>query len=96
MIAEFVDRRGGGLLMLGGPRAFAEGGYAGTAVADVLPVVLDRNKVQPKGTRDAADDQADARRRGDRGDAARRERSGVGGAMEHAAGRDRGESRRRA
>jgi uncharacterized membrane protein len=50
MISEFVDRRGGGLLMLGGPRAFAEGGYAGTAVADVLPVVLDRGKVQPKGT----------------------------------------------
>ncbi len=50
MIAEFVDRRGGGLLMLGGPRAFAEGGYAGTAVADVLPVILDRNKVQPKNT----------------------------------------------
>ncbi|HEX8032145.1 MAG TPA: glutamine amidotransferase [Vicinamibacterales bacterium] len=50
MISEFVDRRGGGLLMLGGPRAFAEGGYAGTAVADVLPVVLDRNKVQAKGT----------------------------------------------
>ena len=50
MIAEFVDRRGGGLLMLGGPRAFAEGGYAGTAVADVLPVVLDRNQVQAKGT----------------------------------------------
>ena len=50
MIAEFVDRRGGGLLMLGGPRAFAEGGWTGTAVADVLPVVLDGNKVQPKGT----------------------------------------------
>ena len=50
MIAEFVDRRGGGLLMLGGPRAFAEGGYAGTAVADVLPVVLDRTNVQAKGT----------------------------------------------
>ena len=50
MIAEFVDRRGGGLLMLGGPRSFAEGGYAGTAVADVLPVVLDRTNVQPKGT----------------------------------------------
>ena len=50
MIAEFVDKRGGGLLMLGGPRAFAEGGYAGTAVADVLPVVLDRNAVQAKGT----------------------------------------------
>ncbi len=50
MIGEFVDKRGGGLLMLGGPRAFAEGGYAGTAVADVLPVVLDRNAVQAKGT----------------------------------------------
>jgi uncharacterized membrane protein len=50
MIAEFVDRRGGGLLMLGGPRAFAEGGWTGTAVADVLPVVLDRNRVQPKNT----------------------------------------------
>ena len=50
MIAEFVDRRGGGLLMLGGWRAFAEGGYAGTAVADVLPVVLDRGQLQPKDT----------------------------------------------
>lgn len=43
MLADFVDRRGGGLLMLGGPRAFGEGGYAGTAVADVLPVVLERS-----------------------------------------------------
>jgi uncharacterized membrane protein len=42
MIAEFVDVRGGGLLLLGGHRAFAEGGYAGTAVADVMPVVLGR------------------------------------------------------
>lgn len=50
MISEFVDKRGGGLLMLGGPRSFAEGGYVGTAVADVLPVVLDRNTVQAKGT----------------------------------------------
>ena len=50
MIAEFVDRRGGGLLMLGGPRAFAEGGWTGTAVADIMPVVLDRSKLQPKGT----------------------------------------------
>ena len=50
MISEFVDRRGGGLLMLGGPRSFAEGGWTGTAVADVLPVVLDRNRVQPKGS----------------------------------------------
>ena len=42
MIAEFVEVRGGGLLMLGGPRAFAEGGFADTPVADALPVVLDR------------------------------------------------------
>lgn len=40
MIAEFAERRGGGLLMLGGPQAFSEGGYAGTPVADVLPVTL--------------------------------------------------------
>lgn len=42
MIAEFVSERGGGLLMLGGRRSFAEGGYAGTAVADALPVIIDR------------------------------------------------------
>ena len=42
MIADFVERRGGGLLMLGGPRAFAEGSYAGTPVADALPVVIER------------------------------------------------------
>jgi uncharacterized membrane protein len=42
MIADFVERRGGGLLMIGGPRAFSEGGYAGTPVADALPVVLER------------------------------------------------------
>ena len=31
MIADFVDRRGGGLLVLGGPRSLAEGGYGGHA-----------------------------------------------------------------
>ena len=41
MIADFVDRRGGNLLMLGGARAFAEGGYGGTPVADALPLVID-------------------------------------------------------
>ena len=40
MIADFVNHRGGGLLMLGSRRSFAEGGYAGTPVADVLPVVI--------------------------------------------------------
>jgi uncharacterized membrane protein len=41
MIADFVDRRGGGLLMIGGARSFAEGGYGGTPVADALPLVID-------------------------------------------------------
>jgi uncharacterized membrane protein len=40
MIAEFVDVRGGGLLLLGGARAFAEGGYAGTPLAEAMPVLL--------------------------------------------------------
>jgi uncharacterized membrane protein len=42
MIAEFVDRRGGGLLMLGGARSFTEGGWGGTPLADVLPLAMDR------------------------------------------------------
>ena len=42
MIAEFVDKRGGGLLVLGGGRSFAQGGWAGTPVADALPVVIER------------------------------------------------------
>ena len=42
MVAEFVEKRGGGLLVLGGAASFSEGGYAGTPVADVLPVVLER------------------------------------------------------
>jgi len=41
MIADFVDRRGGGLLMIGGARAFGEGGYGGTPVADALPLTID-------------------------------------------------------
>lgn len=41
MMADFVGQRGGGLLVLGGDRAFAEGGYGGTPLADALPVVLD-------------------------------------------------------
>ena len=41
MIADFVNKRGGGLLMLGGRRSFAEGGWGGTPVGDVLPVVME-------------------------------------------------------
>jgi len=41
MIVDFVDRRGGGLLVLGGPRALGEGGFTNTALAPVLPVAPD-------------------------------------------------------
>ncbi len=41
MINDFVSRRGGGLLALGARRSFGQGGYAGTPVAEALPVVLE-------------------------------------------------------
>lgn len=40
MIADFVSVRGGGLLALGGRRAYAEGAYADTPVAEALPVLI--------------------------------------------------------
>jgi hypothetical protein len=43
MIVDFVSERGGSVLFLGGRRAFSEGGYAGTPIADLLPVELDEN-----------------------------------------------------
>ncbi len=39
---EFVRKRGGSLLLLGGPHAFSEGRYAGTPLEGLLPVLLDR------------------------------------------------------
>jgi uncharacterized membrane protein len=51
MLADFVNKRGGGLLMLGGRRSFAEGGWAGTPVGEVLPVEFEsggpRNNTAP-------------------------------------------------
>jgi uncharacterized membrane protein len=44
MIADFVGQRGGGLLALGGRHSFAEGGYAPTPVAEVLPVLLEERR----------------------------------------------------
>lgn len=41
MIADFVSQRGGGLLVLGGRNAFAEGSYQGTRLAEALPVFMD-------------------------------------------------------
>jgi uncharacterized membrane protein len=48
MIADFVGQRGGGLLALGGRFALAEGGYGGTAVAEVLPVILEDPVPEPQ------------------------------------------------
>jgi hypothetical protein len=50
MLTEFVGERGGGLLALGGPLAFAEGGYAGTPLAEVLPVELGAAREAPEST----------------------------------------------
>ncbi|HET9065159.1 MAG TPA: hypothetical protein VFN22_05020 [Gemmatimonadales bacterium] len=53
MLQEFVERRGGGLLALGGRRALAEGGYAGTPVGEALPVELDHDDAGASATRAA-------------------------------------------
>lgn len=45
MLADFVSQRGGGLLALGGRNAFAAGGFAGTPVQEVLPVVVSGDPV---------------------------------------------------
>ncbi len=45
LIRQFVDRRGGGLLFLGGRAGLAEGGYAASGLAELLPVVLPAKKV---------------------------------------------------
>ncbi len=42
LIQEFVSRRGGSLLMLGGQESFSRGGYARTPLQDLLPIYLDR------------------------------------------------------
>jgi len=39
-IREFVDRRGGGLLLLGGRYSLADGGWSASNLADLLPVEL--------------------------------------------------------
>jgi uncharacterized membrane protein len=44
MLQEFVSQRGGTLLALGGRAALAEGGYTGTPVSEVLPVMLDAGR----------------------------------------------------
>jgi uncharacterized membrane protein len=40
MIREFVSRRGGSLMMMGGRRGLADGGWGATSVAEALPAQL--------------------------------------------------------
>ena len=47
LLQQFVSRRGGGLLMLGGKESFGEGGYLHSAVGEMLPVYLDRHLAAP-------------------------------------------------
>ena len=42
LIRNFVSRRGGGLLMLGGPDSFADGKYDRTPVGEMLPVYINK------------------------------------------------------
>lgn len=42
LVQEFVRRRGGGLLMLGGQESFVKGQYDRSPIGEMLPVYLDR------------------------------------------------------
>ena len=44
LIQQFVDRRGGGLLLLGGRASLGDGGWGASSLADLLPVVLPNKK----------------------------------------------------
>jgi uncharacterized membrane protein len=44
LIQEFVDRRGGGLLLLGGRSSLGDGGWGVSNMADLLPVILPDKK----------------------------------------------------
>ena len=40
MVVDFAAQRGGGVLLLGTHRSFSEGGFAGTPIAELSPLVL--------------------------------------------------------
>jgi hypothetical protein len=49
MLADFVSVRGGGLMVLGGRASLSEGGYAGTPLADVLPLTISAGSINLDG-----------------------------------------------
>ena len=44
LLREFVDRRGGGLLFLGGRFSLSDGGWGGSSLADLLPTILPNSR----------------------------------------------------
>ena len=44
LLREFVDRRGGGLLFLGGRFSLSDGGWRGSSLVDLLPTILPSNR----------------------------------------------------
>ena len=44
LIRDFVDRRGGGVLFMGGRASLSDGGYPNSPVADLIPVTLPPGK----------------------------------------------------
>jgi len=44
MVKQFVDRRGGGVLFLGGRDSLSDGGWAKSSAADILPTTLPERK----------------------------------------------------
>lgn len=44
MIKDFADRRGGGVLFLGGRNGLSDGGYQATLLSEILPVTLSDRK----------------------------------------------------
>ena len=77
MMGEFVERRGGGLLMLGGPRAFGEGATPDARRRRAAGDDRAGRACARHGAGRPAAREADARGRGARGHADRRDRSGL-------------------
>ena len=47
MVVDFVNKRGGGFLMIGGKNSFSAGRYQNTPIADILPVELLPDRALP-------------------------------------------------
>ena len=48
LVRRYVGELGGGLIAVGGDRAFTPGGYHGTVIEEILPVVCEPKKDKPK------------------------------------------------